>query len=71
MAQHRETYVNLDARARRKQQDERRMHFRRAIESYDEQRQLHAQLMEFPDLSMVSPLLDGLPACHQSGQPAQ
>ncbi|WP_417779475.1 PA3496 family putative envelope integrity protein [Stutzerimonas xanthomarina] len=58
MSQHREAYVNLDARARRKQQDERRMHFRRAIESYDEQRQLHAQLMEFPDLLMISPLLE-------------
>jgi len=57
MAQLRETHANLDARARRKQQDERRMHFRRAIESYDEQRQLHAQLMEFPDLLLVSPLL--------------
>ncbi len=70
MPQPRDAYVNLDARARRKVQDERRMHFRRAIESYDEQRQLHAQLMEFPDLAMLSPLLDGLPARHQSGQPA-
>ncbi len=71
MSQPRETYVNLDARARRKQQDERRMRFRRAIESYDEQRQLHAQLMEFPDLMMVSPLLEGLPVRRQSAQPAQ
>lgn len=63
MAQHRETYVNLDARARRKQQDERRMHFRRAIESYDEQRQLHAQLMEFPDLMVASPLLSSPAEC--------
>jgi hypothetical protein len=70
MSQHRVAYVNLDARARRKQQDERRMHFRRAIESYDEQRQLHAQLMEFPDLVLVSPLLEGLPRGHRSGQPA-
>lgn len=70
MPQPRDAYVNLDARARRKVQDERRMHFRRAIESYDEQRQLHAQLMEYPDLSMFSPLLDGLPSRHQSGQPA-
>ncbi|MCQ2031587.1 hypothetical protein EA797_20190 [Stutzerimonas zhaodongensis] len=70
MSQPRDAYVNLDARARRKVQDERRMHFRRAIESYDEQRQLHAQLMEYPDLLMISPLLDGLPARHQSGQPA-
>jgi hypothetical protein len=63
MAQHRETYVNLDARARRKQQDERRMYFRRAIESYDEQRQLHAQLMEFPDLMVASPLLSSSAEC--------
>lgn len=55
MSQQREAYVNLDARARRKQQDERRMYFRRAIESYDEQRQLDAQLMEFPDLLMANP----------------
>lgn len=71
MSQHREAYVNLDARARRKQLDERRMHFRRAIESYDEQRQLHAQLMEFPDLLMVSPMLEGLPASRQSAQPGR
>jgi hypothetical protein len=51
-------------------QDERRMHFRRAIESYDEQRQLHAELTEYSDLSMFSPMLDGLSARHQSGQPA-
>jgi hypothetical protein len=63
MAQHRETYVNLDARARRKQQDERRMYFRRAIESYDEQRQLHAQLVEFPDLMIASPLLPASAEC--------
>ena len=63
MAQQRETYVNLDARARRKQQDERRMRFRRAIESYDEQRQLHAQLMEFPDLLVASPLLPTSAEC--------
>lgn len=66
MAQHREAHVNLDARARRKLQDERRMRFRRAIESYDEQRQLQAQLMEFPDLMMISPLLDGLAERRQS-----
>lgn len=63
MAQHRETYVNLDARARRKQQDQRRMYFRRAIESYDEQRQLHAQLVEFPDLMIASPLLPPSAEC--------
>ncbi|WP_413042748.1 PA3496 family putative envelope integrity protein [Pseudomonas sp. YJ42] len=63
MAQHREAYVNLDARARRKQQDERRMYFRRAIESYDEQRQLQAQLMEFPDLMIAGPQLSSSAEC--------
>ncbi len=47
----REAYASLDARTGRKQKDERRMRFRRAIESYDEQRRLQAQLMEFPDLA--------------------
>ncbi|GAB6390320.1 MULTISPECIES: PA3496 family putative envelope integrity protein [Pseudomonadaceae] len=66
MAPHREAHVNLDARTRRKLQDERRMYFRRAIESYDEQRQLQAQLTEFPDLMMISPMLDGLSERRQS-----
>ena len=47
----REAHASLDARTGRKQKDERRMRFRRAIESYDEQRRLQAQLMEFPDLA--------------------
>lgn len=47
----REAYASLDARTGRKQKDERRMRFRRAIESYDEQRRLEAQLMEFPELA--------------------
>lgn len=47
----REAYASLDARTGRKQKDERRMRFRRAIESYDEQRRLQAQLLEFPDLA--------------------
>lgn len=39
-----------ESNTRRKQQDEQRMRFRRAIESYDEQRQLQAQLSEYPEL---------------------
>ena len=50
MSQYREAYVNLEARARRKQQDERRMYFRRAIEDHAEQLRLQALLMEFPYL---------------------
>lgn len=50
----REAYASLDARTGRKQKDERRMRFRRAIESYDEQRRLQAQLMEFPELGSLA-----------------
>jgi hypothetical protein len=42
-----------DAKRRRQLKDERRMRFRRAIENYAEQRQLHQQLADFPDL--ISP----------------
>ena len=42
MLRHNDVTAPLDSKARRKQQDERRMRFRRAIESYTEQRQLHA-----------------------------
>ena len=68
MSQYREAYVNLEARARRKQQDERRMFFRRAIEQRDEQRQLQAQLMEFPDLHTID---RGAAAYRQSASPAR
>lgn len=50
-------YSNLpqsESKARRKEQDVRRMQFRRAIESYAEQRQLHALLDPFADPSAFS-----------------
>lgn len=47
-----------DSKARRKLQDQRRMRFRRAIETYAEHRRLQDELGEFPDLAMISPLLD-------------
>ena len=68
MSQYREAYVNLEARARRKQQDVRRMHFRRAIEDHDERRQLQAQLMEFPDLLVID---RGAAARRKSVSPAR
>ncbi|MBA1262696.1 PA3496 family putative envelope integrity protein [Stutzerimonas sp. NM35] len=68
MSQYREAYVNLEARARRKQQDERRMYFRRAIENHDEQRRLQAQLMEFPELLSID---RGAAAYRQSASPAR
>lgn len=53
MSQYRETCVNPTTRARRQQEDQRRMRFRRAIESHYEQRRLQEQLMEYPDLFSV------------------
>ncbi|WP_028238885.1 PA3496 family putative envelope integrity protein [Stutzerimonas azotifigens] len=40
----------LDAKTRRQLKDQRRMRFRRAIESYGEQRRLQAELDDYPDL---------------------
>ena len=51
-----EVSKSLDSKSRRKQQDERRMRFRRAIESYTEQRQLHAELDGYADPRLFSPL---------------
>ena len=43
------------AKARKQQQkDQRRMEFRRAIESYGEQRQLLRELADFPDLREIT-----------------
>lgn len=44
------SHANTDAKARRKVLDQRRMAFRRAIESYAEQRQLQHELDDYPDL---------------------
>ena len=60
---------SFDSKARRKLQDQRRMHFRRAIETYAEQRRLQDELGEFPDLAMISPLMDG--RHRQSAAPAR
>ena len=49
MLRHTDDSSQLDSKSRRKQQDERRMRFRRAIESYTEQRQLHAELNDYAD----------------------
>lgn len=43
-------HANSAAQARRKQLDQRRMAYRRAIEAHAEQRQLQQQLMDYPEL---------------------
>ncbi|WPC05209.1 PA3496 family putative envelope integrity protein [Pseudomonas sp. MBLB4123] len=43
-------YAKLDAKTRRKLLDQRRMSYRRAIESYAEQRLLQQELSDYPEL---------------------
>ncbi|MGX5217194.1 MULTISPECIES: PA3496 family putative envelope integrity protein [Pseudomonas] len=45
-----QSYVNSEAKARRKLVDQRRMQYRRAIESYSEQRLLQQELSDYPEL---------------------
>lgn len=45
------TSATSSKNARRQQEDQRRMEFRRAIESYSEQRQLAQELSDYFDLS--------------------
>ncbi|WP_397450661.1 PA3496 family putative envelope integrity protein [Pseudomonas sp. NA-150] len=44
-------HANTSKATRRQQEDQRRMEFRRAIESYSEQRQLAQELSDYFDLS--------------------
>ncbi|MBB3104302.1 PA3496 family putative envelope integrity protein [Azomonas macrocytogenes] len=59
----------LDAKARRKLQDERRMRFRRAIEHYEESLRLQEQLVDYPELGEINGLLAGRAALLRSVQP--
>jgi hypothetical protein len=49
-----------EAKTRRKREEERRMHFRRAIEAYSEQRQLQQELDAYPDLIALNYLSGAL-----------
>lgn len=53
------------SKTRRQQEDQRRMEFRRAIESHCDQRRLSAEISDFPDLywqSAMSADLQSAPA---------
>ncbi len=50
MARYLDESQSNDAKTRRKLLDQRRMAYRRAIESYAEQRQLQEQLSDYPEL---------------------
>ncbi len=69
MLRHNDVTAPLDSKARRKQQDERRMRFRRAIESYTEQRQLHAELNDYADTLVFNSLIESS-AGRRSAPPA-
>ncbi|WP_369124715.1 MULTISPECIES: PA3496 family putative envelope integrity protein [unclassified Pseudomonas] len=48
------TAVHTSKNTRRQQEDQRRMEFRRAIESYSEQRQLAQELSDYFDVGPVT-----------------
>ncbi|MFP6847633.1 MAG: transcriptional regulator [Pseudomonas sp.] len=64
-----QSYENTDAKARRKLIDQRRMEYRRAIESYSEQRQLQQQLADYPELIAANYLAGKQVLTRQSAQP--
>lgn len=41
-------------KTKRQQEDQRRMEFRRAIESYSEQRRLLQEISDFPDMESIN-----------------
>lgn len=60
-----------DSKARRKLLDQRRMEYRRAIESYAEQRQLQQQLADYPELIAVNYLAGKQALARQNAQPGR
>lgn len=60
-----------DAKARRKLLDQRRMAYRRAIESYAEQRLLQQELSDYPELIAVNYLAASRAPGSQSARPAR
>ncbi|MGY8828111.1 MAG: PA3496 family putative envelope integrity protein [Pseudomonadales bacterium] len=65
-----QSHESSDAKARRKLIDQRRMEYRRAIESYSEQRQLQHELVDFPELIAANYLAGKQALAQQTAQPA-
>lgn len=59
-------HAQPDAKTRRKLQDQRRMAYRRAIETYAEQCQLQRELADFPELIPAGYLLAADRAQHRA-----
>lgn len=66
-----QSHESSDAKARRKVLDQRRMEYRRAIESYAEQRQLQQQLADYPELIAANYLAGKQALGRQSAQPGR
>ncbi|WP_339463383.1 PA3496 family putative envelope integrity protein [Pseudomonas sp. EA_105y_Pfl2_R69] len=66
-----QSHATSEARARRKVIDQRRMEYRRAIESYAEQRQLQQQLADFPELIAANYLTAAQALGRRSAQPGR
>lgn len=57
MSRHQADQQNSPSRNRRQQEDLRRMQFRKAIEDYSEQRRLHLEIADFPELVAAEQVL--------------
>lgn len=66
-----QSHESTDAKARRKLLDQRRMEYRRAIESYAEQRQLQQQLADYPELIAVNYLAGKRAPARQNARPGR
>ncbi|MDA7086874.1 transcriptional regulator [Pseudomonas sp. SA3-5] len=66
-----QSHVSTDAKSRRKLLDQRRMEYRRAIESYAERRQLQQQLLDFPELVAANYLAAAQAPVRRSVQPGR
>lgn len=66
-----QSHESSDAKARRKLLDQRRMEYRRAIESYAEQRQLQHELVDYPELVAVNYLAGKQALGRQSARPGR
>lgn len=71
MARYLDELQSNDSKTRRKLLDQRRMAYRRAIESYAEQRQLQEQLSDYPELIAANYLASSRALQSQSPQPGR
>ncbi len=71
MARYVDESQSNDSKTRRKLLDQRRMAYRRAIESYAEQRQLQEQLTDYPELIAANYLAANQALGRQSARPGR